>query len=307
MSVRLSLDALRPTRRQAIAACAASCSLLAPAYAEQQAGAVRFGISESLTGQMNLGDARAAMQVWLKRISEEFGLTLVYPPSVFEPFTSLAAALRNDALDGLISNIFEYRQVMSLLDRSTIVIPVQKNRLRYVLVTRAGDNTKNLAALRARKLLVLDNLYTSLAPVWLSNTLDEAGYPQPQTFFAAVTKPTRATQAILPVFFGQADACLVTEHAFLTLCELNPQVGLRLKPILTSPEVATLLWTFGRKTSLKDQQRLVRILEGIADTSVGRQVMTLFQCDRLTVRPGEFLQPALAMLARAQQRRTEGT
>ena len=307
MSTRLVSNALRLTRRQAIAACAAGGSLLAPACAEQQVGAVRFGISESVTGQMNLGDARAAMQVWLKRISEEFGLTLVYPASVFEPFSSLASALRNDALDGLISNIFEYRQVMNLLERSTVVIPVQKNKLRYVLLTRGGDQIKNLAGLRARKLHVLDNLYTGLAPVWLSNTLDEAGYPQPQMFFSSVRKTAKATQAILPVFFGQADACLVTEHAFLTLCELNPQVAVRLKPTLTSPEVATLLWTFSRKTSLKDQQRLTRILEGIADTSVGRQVMALFQCDRLAVRPGEFLQPSLAILARAGQRRTEGT
>lgn len=300
-------DGSRLSRRQAMAACAAACSLLTPAAAQQRSGSVRFGISDSLTGQMNLGDARAAMQVWLKRISQDVGLTLVYPPSVFEPFASLAAALRNGDLDGLIANIFEYRQVRNFLDRSTVIVPVQKDNLRYVLLTRAEEHQQNVAALRGRKLILLDNLYTNLAPAWLANLLEDEVHQQADSFFASVTKKEKANHAILPVFFGQADACLVTSHAFLTLCELNPQVALRLKPVATSPEVATMLWCFSRNADSDRLRRLTRIIEGIADTPVGRQVMTLFQCDRLASRPAEFLQHSLAILARAEQRKKVGS
>ncbi|MFN7938172.1 MAG: PhnD/SsuA/transferrin family substrate-binding protein [Bryobacteraceae bacterium] len=307
MSACPTIDGLRLSRRQALAACAAACASITPAAAQQRLGSVRFGISDSLTGQMNLADARAAMQVWLKRISQDVGLTLVYPPSVFEPFAALSSALRTGNLDGFIANIFEYRQVRGLLDPSTVIIPVQKDQLRYVLLTRAEESQKGITVLRGRKLLLLDNLYTSLAPLWLANFLEEEVHQQPDSFFASVTKKEKANHAILPVFFGQADACLVTAQAFHTLCELNPQVALRLKPVATSPEVATMLWCFSRNAGSEELRRLTRIIEGIAGTPVGRQVMTLFQCDRLAVRTAEFLQPSLAILARAEQRKKVGS
>ncbi|MBS1828293.1 MAG: PhnD/SsuA/transferrin family substrate-binding protein [Acidobacteria bacterium] len=307
MFARRPSDGSQLSRRQALAALAAGCSILTPAEAQHRAGTVRFGISDSLTAQMNAADASAAMRVWMKKIEQDTNLNLVYAPSVFEPFPSLATALRNGELDGLIANIAEYRQVRSFLNPSTIILPSQKANLHYVLLTRAEEADKAVAGLRGRKLLMLDSLYTTLSSSWLANLLEDQGHPPPETFFSSVTRKTKATQTILPVFFGQADACLVTGHAFLTLCELNPQVAQRLKPVATSPEVATLLWSFSRHADAQQQQLIIRVLQALPDTPVGRQIMMLFQCDRLIVRPSEFLQPSLAILARAEQRKKVGT
>ncbi len=65
--------------------------------------------------------------------------------------------------------------------------------------------------------------------------------------------------------------------------------------------------TRSRHADAQQQQLIMRVLQALPDTPVGRQIMMLFQCDRLIVRPSEFLQPSLAILARAEQRKKVGT
>ena len=47
----------------------------------------------------------------------------------------------------------------------------------------------------------------------------------------------KPSQAILPVFFKQAEAALVTRATFDTAVELNPQLGAALRTLSRSPQL----------------------------------------------------------------------
>jgi len=197
---------------------------------------MRFGISESVVSDINIHDARAAMQVWLRRIGNDLHMHLDHVPQVFDRFDRIAEQLRQGELDAVGCNILEYRQLARWLNKSWVVVPFQRMPLSYALLSRAVAGVKRVAALKGKRLILLASPNACLAPVWLTNLLHRDRQGEPAQFFSAVVRRSKVPQVILPVFFGQADGCLVTNDGFRTLCELNPQVAAQLQPLATSPE-----------------------------------------------------------------------
>lgn len=258
---------------------------------------LRFSLSDSMIGDVNVTDARAAMIVWLKRIEQDLGVPLSYDPNIFESPARLLSRLRQGQLDAVAVNILEFRRMMDLLDVARVTVPIQKAKLQYILLVRPNSGAGKLTDLRGRRLMCLDIPATCLAPVWLSNILHVDGLGDPELFFGSIVKKTKPSQVILPVFFGQTDACLTTNSSFLTMAELNPQVSKQLLPIATSPELVSTLYAFRKGWNDRSRELVMHSLEDLRLSAGGRHILNMFQCDRLVVQPGACLQSALEIVA----------
>lgn len=287
-------------RRSALAAMLAGCAL--PAKSQSSLATLRFGLCESLAADVNISDARAAMLVWLKRIGTDLRLNLMYPPQVFEAFPRIAAQLRQGSLDAAALTIFEYRQVAEWLHPNEFIVAARQGESGYVVLAQADSEVSSLAQLRGRRLVLTNNLSCSLAPAWLSNLLQGEGWETADRHFLSVKKVPKSSQAILPVFFGQAEACLVTNHSFLTMGELNPQVPRRLRVIASSPPVVTVVYGFHRALSPQTIGQTRQALAAVPGSAAGRQVLTMFQSDRLEMVGAGRLASSLAILDEAERR-----
>ena len=58
--------------------------------------------------------------------------------------------------------------------------------------------------------MALEHPRSGLAPTWLDTELLRNKLPLSARFFREITRTSKMSRAILPVFFNQADACLVT-------------------------------------------------------------------------------------------------
>lgn len=274
-------------------------SAVAPATAVPDL--LRIGIAESLVRDVSITDARAAMVVWMKRIVQDLSIELRYPPEVFEPDDRLAAKLRLGELDTVAVNVISYRRLVDWLDPGPVTIPAQKTRLEYVLLVRADSGIDKLASLRGRRLMLLDTPPACIAPAWLSNLIAAEATDSPTPFFSAVIRRNKPNQVILPVFFGQADACLTTHPSFLTMSELNPQIATRLRPLAVSPEIVSSLYAFRRGWQGPARDKVVRALADLHLSTSGRQVLNLFQCESLVVRHSSCLKSSLEIMAQAER------
>src|SRR5450631_1697847 len=81
--------------------------------------AVRLAISESVVGDVNLNDARAAMLVWIKRLTED--LNVAIDSKLFNTTQEIIDRTRKGQLDAVAVNVLEYRQIADLLDSNQIV------------------------------------------------------------------------------------------------------------------------------------------------------------------------------------------
>ncbi|WP_320045273.1 hypothetical protein [uncultured Desulfobacter sp.] len=64
---------------------------------------------------------------------------------------------------------------------------------------------------------------------WLRSLMVEKGLGQADTYFSKLKWVNKINEAVLPVFFKQADACLVNLKGLDIMAELNPQIAQQVK------------------------------------------------------------------------------
>lgn len=280
------------------------CCLLTPsllqaaetATAHEDEQSVRFCMSSRLFREVNENDARAAVKAYAKQLAESRGLIADTNPRIFTGAAELTQLLRAGAVDlvsmptqeflALEENLVTGPYLISLVDGSDFE--------EYVLLVRADSGVNALSDLKGSRVLVLDSLQGSLAGHWLEVLL---GKQTPETFFSRITRPAKVSQTMLPVFFHQGDACVVTRQGFALMGELNPQVTNQLRVLAVSPQLVPHLTCFRTGFGPALKEKIVAAATEANTTTAGRQLMTIFQCDRIEERPLSILQSTRELLA----------
>jgi ABC-type phosphate/phosphonate transport system substrate-binding protein len=293
------------SRRHALAAMLGAGPWLPCAMAAVDDGApVRLAVSESLVSDVNLNDARAAMRIWLARISADLNVVIDINPKVFDTTGEILRRARADELDCVALNVVEYRQVADFLDpRQVIAEADATGPEQYILLAKRNSEIQHLGDLRGRRLSMWKAPKMCVASAWLSTILDEGRFPQSERFFGSITLETKASRAVLPVFFGQADACVTSQRSFDTMCELNPQVAKDLTAIVSSPAMIVTFYVFHKNYQGLSRERFAKVYSNLLTSVAGRQLATLFQFENLVVRDAGCLAAALAILRKAERAR----
>jgi ABC-type phosphate/phosphonate transport system substrate-binding protein len=287
-----------PSRREALALLVAGS---AAARAQDRSGAFNLALSESVVGDVNLNDARAAMTVWINRLTKELGLSVRIAPEIFEKAEAFPARLRAGSLDAVAVNILEYRRMSTLLDDRQVTVPVQARRLEYVLLVNSNAGIASVADLKGRSLTLLESPPACMAPAWLWTLVHGLEPAGPSRFFGSITREPRPAKVMLPVFFGQVEACVTTSESFATMSELNPQMGKRMKSLAVSPEIVASLYGFRKGWIDGTRERMMSAWQNIGNTASGRQVLTMFQINGLATKDIVCLKATLAILTQAER------
>ena len=291
------------SRRGVVAAMLGACAPVRKALADAGRSApMRLAISESLVSDANINDARAAMTAWLKRMEVDLDLIIEFNPRVFDTTEEILRRARAGQFDAVLLNVVEYRQIADVLDPSQIIADSSASGLdRYVLLVKRSDGVRHLSDLRGRRLTMLKGNRMCVAMPWLSTLLDDGHLGRSEQFFASIISDTKVSRVVLPVFFGQADACLTSKRGFDTMCELNPQVARDMVAIATSPGLVVTFNAFHKNYHGAGREGFLRIYMDLPNNPAGRQLATLFQFQELVVRDATCLAPALAILDAADR------
>lgn len=294
------------SRRECLAwALGAERFLLKPGFASENAAPIRLAVSESLVSEVNLNDARAAMQIWLKRMEQDLNLSVDFPFKVFETTEEIVRKARAGLFDAVALNVVEYRQIADTLD-PTHVIAATDGGDQYLLLVKRNGPVRQLNDLRGKRLMVLHAPRMCLADQWLTTVLREAHLGDSDRFFAAVTPDQKPARVVLPVFFGQADACVTSLRGFQTMGELNPQVARELTAIATSPTLVVTFYTFHKNYHGVSRERFAKLYTDMPASPAGRQIAVLFQFQGLAVQDVACLGPALAILEASERAHRPG-
>jgi len=158
-----------------------------------------------------------------------------------------------------------------------------------ILLVRKDSGITRVAQLRGKNLRVEAGQKGSIPIQWLDTLLASRVLPEPQGFFAGINEFPKASQVIMPVFFGQADACLTSRNSFNTLSELNPQLGSQMLVLERSPGFATGIIAVRRDIRNSRRDAMVEILQEMQNDPKGKQLLTMFRCNRLVPFKAEHL------------------
>lgn len=244
---------------------------------------LRIGYSSHLFPGINKTDIVAATRVWAENVLQKRGLAFQPEIHVFETLAELFQACRNSQLDIVALQAVEYLALRREIDLEGISVSVgeETEGLRACLLVRQDARIQRLEQLSGCVFKMETAAAGEVGPLWLDTILMEHDLPRSGEFFSIVQRVYTPSKAVLPVFFGQAEACLVRHEAFSTMTELNPQLGRELKILRSSPVYVSGLLCFLPSFKHPDRERVRQSVLSLEQSAPGRQIMELFRTMRI--------------------------
>lgn len=262
-------------------------------------GDLRVGFSASMFGSVNNNDAIAAIRAWSQIFMDEEDISSVPRPQILGSMVEIEAALKSGTLDYVSLTTVEYDYVRNLLPAKTITVGVRSGSLseKYLLLVSRDSGIESLEDLRGKSLRLITGPRLTLLSAWLDVALMQKGLAPTVAFFGTVKWGETMGKTLLPVFFGQADACVITRSGFDTMTELNPQIGRKLSVIAQSDPLIPTMFCFTRYVDKDIQEKVAREITRWHLTTAGRQCLMIFQTDSIEMHPVSVLSLTLDLLA----------
>ncbi len=247
--------------------------------AEPERANFRVGFSNAMFTDVNENDAKASVKVWGQSIARERGIPTDPDTRIFQSPAEMSRALRDRTVDAVGITVLEYAALVPEVRLAPIFVTHTGGRSReqYLVLVHRDSKIDRLADLRGKSLTFHQNSRVRLAQPWLDTLLiQETGKPAAE-LLGGVTHTLKLSKVVLPVFFRQSDACVVTLTGFETMRELNPQVGQQLKIVARSPEVVPSVFCFRADYAPAFKEELYAGIRDLHKTVAGQQVLTVFQ------------------------------
>ena len=259
--------------------------------------------SSMILKQFNESDAKAAIKVWVEAFVREGAFQADSTAKVYDSAGDLAAAIQRQDVDGVTMQVKEFFEIKDQVKFDRYIFNTHNSSFKdeYVLLVHRDSPFVRIEDLQGRPLNILQLPQMAMADSWLDVFLMEKGLKPMKEFFGRMNEATKLTQTVLPVFFRQADACLVTRQGFETMGELNPQVSKQLRVLASSPPLVATGFFMRTGYPKAEQDKLVNTIVRIHTGVAGQQVLTVFQTERLQEEPASFMDGTLALLERHRQ------
>jgi ABC-type phosphate/phosphonate transport system substrate-binding protein len=219
----------------------------------------------------------------------------------------MAADLKNRKIDVLATPVEEFMELRKQLPLDPLLITASDNgsEMELLLLVRKDSSIRTIRDLR-RKTIVMPSrnprcldMYTA----WLENLLMEEGGKRLDTYFSSVKETRTAAKAIMPLFFRQADACVVTRQVFDLTAELNPQINRELMIISRKGKLSQGVIAVDRRLSEESKEKLRQAFLTLHQTPEGQQLLMLFKVRKLVPFIPGYLKATEALYAEHSKRK----
>ncbi|MGJ8650128.1 MAG: phosphate/phosphite/phosphonate ABC transporter substrate-binding protein [Opitutaceae bacterium] len=260
-------------------------------------GQLRVAFDRSLFHGLNENDAVAALKVWVKHFTKTQGVDMEVEIVSYESRGEVDRLLAEEGADLFIMSAAGFLGTAPEL-RSTI-IPQFTSALQdgspfesYHLLSHVDSNLLQWEDLAGKDIILLDANRAHLTREWFLQGVAAHGLQHEGMDIQVVEN---ISQAILPVFFKQADACIVNNSGYELMKEFNPQIGQKLKTVVTSPEFSETLICL-RENYQSHRDEVIKGLRELDEDPTGRQVVLIFKIDQLIEFEAHYLDSAKELL-----------
>ena len=239
----------------------------------------RVAASLSLVSDVNMNDARAAMRSWATEIAKMAGMEADPTSQPLLAPERLTEMVRKGNVDAFAATTPEYLKVAAFTDPHSLWVDrgfVEAGE-EYLILTHDQSSLRSVPDLSGHELLLFTNPSTCLAANWLEGLLDTANLASPNVFFKQILPVAKLTRAVLPVYFRQTAACLVTRRGYTTMIEMNPDLSRKLRVVATSPKLIPICMAIHKNCPPESKTRFTTALAKLHDTPAGKQLLALFQ------------------------------
>ncbi len=276
--------------------------------ADPQEPPIRIGFTPAIFKSRNQNDVIAAMRVWAQTVARDRGVPLDPHMTIFRDLKEAEAAIRGQQVDALTLALPEYAVFSDgLLSGPFFRDEVNGSTLvEFVLAAATNGPVRQVGDLRNARVSIHDGEQADVAMAWLEAQVAAAGLGRLASAAASVELNEKASAAVLSVFFGKADACLVRRGVLASVAELNPQVAKRLAIVAASEPIVPTLFAFRADLPEASKDRFFREVLRIHESVAGQQVLRVFKSDRMQSPTAEEVARSVRLLNGWRQQIEQG-
>lgn len=255
------------------------------------------GYSSKTLNDIDHKDAKTAIKVWSDVLSKDMGDNIVQETEIFNDLASLIEAFKKRQIRMIAVTPMQFLEARKIIELDPIFTSIiGENPLdRLLLLVRTDSGFKSLSDLRGKNLIIESYLIGEIADMWLEVALSKAGLPPAKQFFTSVKSTAKPNKAVTPVFFKQADACLVREAGFKAMNEMNPQISKQLTPIGSSDPYLLGVVAFAKDYDPDLKKSQMKSAVRLHTFPKGQQILTLFKIDKIVDFKDEYLTSTLEL------------
>lgn len=247
-------------------------------------------IEDTLPG-VDTRDTKVAIDVLLERMMAKKGLNYELELFFYPDIETAIQDSNTGKFDVMGITSVDYLRLRDHINvKPELVNKYDGNQfVEYVLLVRKDMHIKSLKQLENKMLILIKGASSTLSTIWLDTILLEHSMPESASFFNEVKKVDKISQAVLPVFFGQADACIVPRSSFDTMKELNPQVGKQLSILFTSPGLLVSVTCVRPGLDEATRKLIIDTTTDLEKETAGRQILTILQIEKVSRYRHEYM------------------
>lgn len=243
----------------------------------------RFGFIQSVLGSINENDAKTAIRVWADSMLKELEIPARPLVATYKDTRQIRTQLGGKQVDILCLSTLQWFALRDLIDEDNLLAVQASGTIqeKYVILVHQTSSANSIKDLKGKRLSAWVYPRTALSCTWLSSFMAKKGLGQAEDFFKKVSWVKKINKTVLPVFFKQSDACLVSLKGLGIMAELNPQISKQLKIIEKSPPYIPIIFCFRKDYQSRVKQIMLDNLQAFVDSAAGGQLLTIFQMDGL--------------------------
>jgi len=260
---------------------------------------LQIGYSSKLIKEVSIGDAQAAMELWTRELARDITIKVQPRPVVYDNLDSIIKAVKRREIALIALTTMDYLIIKDKVPLEPSIVAIRRGSFvghELVLLVRRDQGITELDHLKGKRFVTFDGSLLEISYVWLNSLLRYRHLPERHRFFGSSAEVKKAGQAVLQVFFRQADVCLVNRSAFEAMAELNPQVGKDLVVLFSSDKLLEAVFCLNKYLSSNAKKQVMEAAGRAHKSPVGKQVFTLFKIDNLTPFTPRLLDSTAALL-----------
>ncbi len=244
---------------------------------------LRVGLLTRILVDIDIHEAQVAVELWAKEMSRVMGMKSSAKVVIFPDSRSMCRAFRDGTLDIITLPCVEYLKIRERFPVEPLFVAANNvgTGREHLLITHRSSGIRSISDLRGKTIVLLPAARQEASHIWLDVLLMKEGKPIRTAYFRQVRESSTASQAIMSVFFRQADSAIVYRGAFETAVALNPQIGRRTRIIAESASLAGEVTCVPSAAGEKMKHTVLNAAMEMNKTIVGKQMGILFQVDRI--------------------------
>jgi ABC-type phosphate/phosphonate transport system substrate-binding protein len=250
-------------------------------------------------------DVRVAANILVQKVARR---TVSSAQSrIYETSTEMARDLKVKELDVIALTPEDFLDLSSRapIDPVMVTAGERGHEVEFLLLVRKDSRIRNIRELRNRSIAMPAKVvqYGNMYFTWIENLVSREGFHDMGKFFSYVREARNPSQALMQVFFRQADACAVSRQVFDLTNELNPQIGRDIMALARIDRLAGGIIAVRRDLPEDLRQKITQAMLTLHEDPEGRQLFVMFQMSRLVPFRPEYLGATKAFFAEHRNHR----